>query len=509
MARDDRGRPEPRAPGDGRRPRLAAVTHVNAALPYDPRMRATLERELKLDGDDEFALPELGGDELAERVFTSTYHDTPTRSLGRAGITLRRRLENGKSLWQLKLPRAGSATTREELEAPGGPAGPPEPIARLLVAHRRHGPLEPVATLRTRRSGVRVRDGRRPIADVTVDAVDILDAGHAAGGFTEIEVELVEGADDDLARLGRTLRKAGARRSNGTPKLMRVLDLPKRSEPDADAPFLDHLRHLLAAQLAELERHDPGVRLGSDPEDVHRFRVATRRTRALVRATRPLLGGRLDRLGEELKWLAGTLGPVRDLDVLVAHIREEVAALDVDGPAGSELVRGLESERDLRRAELLEAMSSPRYEALLADFDAAIALIHPLDVEGGARPIAAKAMRKLRRAAAALPAEPSDAELHGIRIEAKRARYAAELAALAGDAAARRTVEEFKRLQDVIGEHQDAVVAEERLRALARAKTAVAAGRLVERERERKRSAREAYPAVLTRALRRGRKAFS
>src|SRR5437660_961434 len=96
-------------------------------------MRTTLEQELKLDVDGEFALPELAGDPLADRVFTSTYHDTPSRSLGRSGITLRRRLENGKSLWQLKLPRSGNGgTTRAELKWLGGVLGPVRDLDVLL-----------------------------------------------------------------------------------------------------------------------------------------------------------------------------------------------------------------------------------------------------------------------------------------------------------------------------------------------------------------------------------------
>ncbi|MGZ4334042.1 MAG: CHAD domain-containing protein [Gaiellaceae bacterium] len=471
-------------------------------------MRATLERELKLDVDGPFVLPGLPGEELAARVFTSTYHDTPVRSLGRAGITLRRRLENGKSLWQLKLPRTGNGNVRAEIEEPGGPAGPPKSLARLLEAHLRHGPLEPVATLRTHRSGVRVRDGERPVADITLDAVDILDAGRSAGGFTEIEIELVDGDDDDLRRLGRLLRDAGARKSSGAPKLMRVIELPESAAPPKDAPLLSQLRHYFGAQLSELEARDPGVRLGTHPEDVHRFRVATRRTRALIRATKPLLGDSLVTLGEELRWLAGVLGPVRDLDVLLEHLRQEVAGLDVDEEAGHELLRGLSAEYELRRVELLAALGAPRYASLLETFEEAIALIHPREVGGAANAIARDALRKLRRAAAKLPDDPSDEALHGLRIEAKRARYAAELAALGGSKAAAGTVEAFKRVQDVIGEHQDAVVAEARLRRLARAKTAVAAGRLIERERGRKFAMRRDYPAAVAAALREGRKAF-
>src|SRR6476469_7681469 len=98
-------------------------------------------------------MPPLDGEPLEDRLFTSTYLDTPSRSLARAGITLRRRVENGLSSWQLKLPREEG---RAEISAPGGPAGPPAALRQLLRAHLRHGDLERVATLRTRRSGVRV-----------------------------------------------------------------------------------------------------------------------------------------------------------------------------------------------------------------------------------------------------------------------------------------------------------------------------------------------------------------
>jgi len=471
-------------------------------------MRTFVERELKLELGEGFTLPELPGEPLESRLFTSTYHDTPDRSLAGAGITLRRRVENGLSRWQLKLPRGGTA--RAELEAPGGPAGPPPELASLLTAHLRNGRLGPVATLRTRRAGVRVQDNGRPIADVTLDSVAVLDAGRSAGAFAEIEIELVEGGDDDdLERLGRTLRRAGAKTSDGTPKLMRVLPPPPRIEALKDATALDLLRVLLAGQLRELLRYDPGVRLGDDLEDLHRFRVATRRSRALIRATKPLLGDRLSALAAELKWLGGLLGPVRDRDVLIERLRAETRLLDRDRAGGETLVALLEDERERMRDELLEALTSPRYLELLDAFELVIASLPDVKSKQRAQEIAGDEFRKLRHAAKKLPPVPADDELHALRITAKRSRYAAELVA-AGTCGKelRRYLDALKELQDVVGEHQDAVVAEATLRKLARARTALAAGRLIENERLRRAEQRRLYPAALAAVLDRGAKAL-
>jgi CHAD domain-containing protein len=460
-------------------------------------VRTTVERELKLDPGEGFALPELPGEALEARLFTSTYYDTAERSLLRAGITLRRRVENGLSRWQLKLPRAGFA--RAELEAGGGPAGPPVELAALLVAHLRHAALEPVATLRTRRGGVRVLDGATVVADVTLDVVDVLEGARAAGHFAEIEVELVDGSESDLERIGQTLRRAGARRANGKPKLMRVLPAP-------DVPAQqDRVRALLVDQLDSLKGHDPGVRLGADPEDLHKFRVATRRTRAIARATKPVLGDTLNDLNDELKWLAGILGPVRDLDVMIDHVRGGVAELGPDTAAGEEVVSGLTMQREEAREVMHEAMDSDRYFALLEQFAETIDTLPGIS-EKDVAPLAKRELKKLERAAHALPDDPEDEALHEVRIKAKRARYSAEL--LESDKQVMRYIESLKELQDVVGEHQDSVVAEEQLRKLSRAKTAVAVGRLVEREHERRRERRADYPSAIADALRNGHKVF-
>ena len=470
-------------------------------------MQTFVERELKLESPADFVLPPLQGEPLEGRLFTSTYYDTPSRSLARAGITLRRRVENGLSSWQLKLPREDG---RAEISAPGGPAGPPAEMRALLLAHLRHGELELVATLRTRRTGVRVGSSDRPVADVTLDSVDILEGRKSLGAFVELEIELVDGEPADLEELGRTLRKAGAKRSDGRAKVMRVLQVVDAKPLGAKAPALEQIRHLLAVQLRELERHDPGVRLRDNIEDLHQFRVATRRTRAIIRATRPLLDETLAPLGEELKWLAGVLGPARDLDVLLERLRAEARTLGDDEPAAQVIIATLEEERERLHDAVLDALAEGRYLRLLDLFAASIASLPDLDAPGGLRPLAAAELRKLAKAAHQLGPEPPDDELHALRIRAKRARYAAELVAV-GDSSrpVARYLAALKALQDVIGEHQDAVVAEARIRRISRAKTGIAAGRLIERERERRRERRRDYPEVLARALRRGKDALA
>jgi CHAD domain-containing protein len=90
----------------------------------------------------------------------------------------------------------------------------------------------------------------------------------------------------------------------------------------------------------------------------------------------------------------------------------------------------------------------------------------------------------------ALDDDPPDEALHDLRKRGKRTRYAAELADR--DAVVKRA----KTFQDVLGAHQDSVVAEGRLRALAASATpvqALAAGRLIEREHARQHDARDTW----------------
>jgi CHAD domain-containing protein len=473
-----------------------------------------LEHELKLRGNPA-VLDRLDGEPLEERRFTSTYYDTGDYRLARSGITLRRRVEQGKSLWQLKIPRASA---RLELELPGGPAGPPQRMRDLLMAFLRGRELAPVAKLRTLRRGLRLAADGGSSADVVMDEVAILDGRKVTGGFSELEVEVVNGDEQTLEEVEQALRRAGARRGDPRPKVLRALGLdPAAAQPGVrrSASAVEHLQARLERLYEALLAHDPGTRLGDDPEDLHDFRVATRRLRALLRAARPMLvQDWSEPLRAELGWLGSAAGAARDLDVLIEYLEEEQQRLEPDERrALDRALEALRAERDEARAALLEALTSARYLELLDAVERAALAPHVVSLDVSLHDIAAREFRRLRRAARRLEPEASDEELHRVRIKGKRARYAAELAEDTVGKPAARFVGRAKRLQDLIGEHQDAVVAEERLRALRRsargASTAFVLGRLVERQRRRREHARARLLRTWKKVERSGRKAWS
>ena len=478
-------------------------------------VKENLERELKLEIGPGFRLPRLPGQPLAPRVFVSRYHDTPDHRLARQGITLRCRTENRQHRWQLKLPRQAG---RLELELPGSPSRLPDELLRLLRIHTRDANLEPIATLRTRRSGVLVRERGRPVAEVVLDSVAVLDGRKVKRRFREVEIELVGSAEHQvLDRIAARLRESGATDSEGTPKVLRALDLVfpvDEKKPSPSATPLEQVLALMRTQLQGVRAHDPGARLGKDPEELHQMRVATRRLRAVLRAAGPMFSpDPIDALREELAWLGRALGVRRDLDVMRDHLRGELRTLDrADRAAGLGLLRRLEKERARAREHLLAALDSPRYFALLDRIEETIARPPVLDPDVSLVDVAARAFKKLRKTVKMLPAEPADSELHVVRIKAKRARYSAELAGPEAGHPAERFVGRVKKLQDILGEHQDAAVAEKWLREMATEssgrRTGFVAGLLVERQRARRQAARAAFEECWEEVQRRGRKTW-
>jgi CHAD domain-containing protein len=254
------------------------------------------------------------------------------------------------------------------------------------------------------------------------------------------------------------------------PEIMRLIRGVVAGKPLVPAPPLtsdpgaNRLRAMIDAQRQELLVHDPGVRLGTDPENLHEHRVAARRARAFLRATRDYVDADWQRrIADPLDALGEHTGPVRDLDVLLEHVHGELDSLDEpDRTGGEALVDRLESARRDARRGLVEALDGDAHRALLSRLR-----LPPRLAEGvetiPLEQIAWNEFRRLARAVGRLGKHPDEAAIHRLRIALKRARYAAELSR-PGAEASRRFLARARALQTLLGEHQDAVVAEERLR---------------------------------------------
>lgn len=272
-----------------------------------------------------------------------------------------------------------------------------------------------------------------------------------------------------------------------------------------------HLRAKLDAQLRALLAYEPGTRSGGDPEDLHQMRVAVRRMRSVLKLS---ADPGAQRVRAELKWLGAALGQVRDYDVLIGRLRDTVANFgEQDREASDRLIAAFSAERGRAKRRLNRTLNTARYAALLT---AVAELTRTVEADaasdsgpdtGRLDPVVAvrKPYRKLTRAVTALPEDPPDDELHALRIHGKHLRYAAELAVPAAKkkqaGRLRSLVKATKRLQDVLGDHQDAVVAADRVRNLAAASDermlGFIAGRIVEREAGRRDDARATWPSAV------------
>jgi CHAD domain-containing protein len=445
------------------------------------------ETETKYDAPAGAGLPRLDG--LPRVAATSgpeqqrleaEYYDTDDLRLLRAGITLRQRSGGDDAGWHLKLPLGHG--TRREIRRPlnGDTRSVPGELAGLVRVHTRGARLRPVARMTTiRQRLVLLDDAGNSLAEVAADDVSARTLGQSTvvSRWQEVEVELTGGdrrlieAADDLLRHHDSLRPAGR-----AAKLARAFGdrLPGPEdppEPTASSPAGQVVLAYLRAQAGRLMSLDPLVRL-DEPDAVHQMRVTSRRLRSTLRSFRKIL--RQDATSgpaADLKWLGGVLGAARDGEVLAEHLRSGLHEVPVElriGPVEARIQGHFASVSAAAKTELLAALDSDRYFSLLDDLDRLLA--EPPCTAEAARPAAdvlpaaarralRQADRRMRRAWEAPTGQPRNEGLHRARKSARRARYVAEAMAPATGTKAARLAKRMKKVQSVLGEHQDTVIA--------------------------------------------------
>ncbi|MGH3249892.1 MAG: CHAD domain-containing protein [Trebonia sp.] len=459
------------------------------------------ETELKYEAEAAVRLPPLDGLPQVASVsgpetetLLAEYYDTDDLRLLRAGTTLRRREGGADEGWHLKLPeeaagptrraaRAAGPTSRRELRLPlNEPVSPqaapvPDELARLVLVHTRGAALRPVARIETRRSRTTLRDASgSPLAETAADEVAAQTLGESTtlSRWNEVEVELTGGDPRLLKAADERLRRSGLRPAGRSTKLERALAAELQPAPAGHrltrrSPSGEVVLAYLDQHAARFKALDPAVRR-DEPDAVHQMRVAARRLRSALQAFPVVVPEPATRhLRQELKWIGGLLGDARDGEVLSDYLQTGLAGLPTElvlGPAKATVTAHFARREASARTAVREALGSPRYFGMLDELDRLIS-DPPLTPESArpAKEILPRAVakagrrtsRRMRRARRSPAGTSRDVALHETRKAAKRARYAAEAAAPACGKKARRFARHMKRVQSVLGDHNDAV----------------------------------------------------
>jgi CHAD domain-containing protein len=402
------------------------------------------------------------------------YLDTADGALARAGFAARlRQTAKGTTVSVKSIARRngeGATHRREELEGPAdrtaGPRDWPHSDARSLILEQcGDAPLVELVTIRQLRRKRKLQSDDT-VVEVSLDEVDAVARSRVVERFVELEIELVNGDEEALARIetlvaadpaltpstGSKLESALAaiRATTGkrakrsallpeaeagveeettipeptTPDTTGVIEAVTSAEieaaaeadvageapageapdgetaptpPGSKAPAAgespstegstrlavprtpgvlldDHVaeagRKVLRFHLARMLAKEQGTREGSDPEDLHDMRVATRRQRAAWRVFGGAFrGGRTRTYRRGLREIASRLGAVRDLDVLLDAADAYRADLSpTEQRALEPLLSGWRAHREDARRLLIRELDADEYRRWVDDY---------------------------------------------------------------------------------------------------------------------------------------------
>jgi CHAD domain-containing protein len=424
-----------------------------------------------------------------------TYFDTDDWRIHRAGFALRIRSENGKSEATLKSLRSNSAemadrrelsemlesTESESIARSRGPVG-----TRVHAVSGAH-PLQPLFEARTSRQRytVHAANNDKPLGEIALDETVISRPhGQPQTSMQVVEVEALTDAHESLQTLVKALRSGCSLEPASHSKFsqgLKSVGLAPAPPPELAPAEVNASMRLDEVALANLRRylsvwdlHEPGARLGDDPEELHDLRVAGRRLEAILRQFGTYLPASLVRIRPTLKKVLRALGEVRDLDVALLELDEFNRVLPKVDQANLEpLKQHLRSQRSRMRTKMLSLLDS---SAVKKDMDELrLGLAQP---SGAAEEAGASALdvvselirtryKKVRKGANGLTPESPTESYHAVRGNVKKLRYVLESVAVIFGKPATGMLRSLRRWQEKLGLLQDADVAGRRLRALA------------------------------------------
>jgi CHAD domain-containing protein len=427
-----------------------------------------------------------------------TYLDTDDWRIHRAGFALRIRSESGKSEATLKSLHSASAevadrrelsetmenSESESIQQSIGPVG-----TRVHAVSGAHA-LLPLFEVRTSRQrfAIRREDEAKQLGEIALDETVISRPhGEPQTSMQRVEVEALTEAHEPLQSLVKTLRSDCALKAASDTKYsqgLKSVGLAPAPAPEFTPTAVDASMSIVEVALANLRRylsawhlHEPGARLGDNPEELHDLRVAARRLDAILRQFRSSLPASFLRIRPTLKIVLRALGDSRDLDVALSELKtfsRELPKSDRDSV--EPLKRHLVSERGRARARMLSVLDSASVQkdlqeltSLLTAHSAASQQSSPELALNVAPELIRRRYRKVRKGADLLTSDSSIEAYHEVRGYVKKLRYALEAVAVLYGKPADEMLRTLRRWQEKLGVQQDAAVASRRLKALASA----------------------------------------
>jgi CHAD domain-containing protein len=273
-----------------------------------------------------------------------------------------------------------------------------------------------------------------------------------------------------------------ATEENPVDSALRVLNLVPAFDAAKTCPPLEPSQAALPAitQCLQhlfdvMERNEDGIIRRIDPEYLHDYRIAIRRTRTALGQLKRVFSDKFDPIRDKFAWLGELTGPARDSDVLLLELDNFHKQLPEElHSAIVPLKVFLQRKQDELYRPLIYALQSKEYKDFKTKWKRWLKRCSTPPFQNGKSaltigPVANKRIwqiykRVIGQGTAITPESPVS-EYHELRKTCKKLRYLMEFfQSLYGKKQVRALIKELKMLQDNLGEFQDLEVQTTNLR---------------------------------------------
>lgn len=390
--------------------------------------------------------------EPTHETLNSVYFDSDDRFLRGHGLTLRVRHIGDKSVQTIKTANIGSNCYERsqwekviEGDQPDLTDVTETALGPILTDEIRNT-LRPIFETRIERTGYHLNGGDSAIA-MAVDEGEIV-ATDSSCQVSEIELELERGDPAELFRVARAISDIVPAQLDVKSKSERGYELIEKTPVGAEKACDPELSAATSAGraftligracLRHLIANEPAMKT-RNAEALHQMRVALRRLRAAISLFSDVVSDeRIDAIKTELRWLAREFSPARDLDTLFIEVLTPLRKQYANEPEFAGISKMFARRRLKSHRQAQEAVQSARFRALVLDTaewieagpwskseDPLMRERREMPIEIYAAQQLSQRRKKIRRRGAKI-GTLSPEQLHRLRIQGKKARYAAE-----------------------------------------------------------------------------------